>query len=80
MPNILLIYYGIIMMKDNKNFIEWCLKQNRGIKIEKTNEDLCNVYLKKAESSLNMLSSALEKNEVDWITTTAYYARYFSFF
>ena len=27
-----------------------------------------------------MLNSATEKNEVDWITTTAYYARYFAFY
>ena len=27
-----------------------------------------------------MLSSATEKDEVDWIATTAYYARYFAFY
>ena len=24
-----------------------------------------------------MLASAIEKNEIDWVATTAYYARYF---
>jgi uncharacterized protein (UPF0332 family) len=27
-----------------------------------------------------MLESAIEKDEVDWISTTAYYARYFAFY
>jgi len=66
--------------KCKKSHVSWCLKQKRGIKLEELNDNLCNVYIKKAKSSLNMLSSATEKDEVDWIATTAYYARYFSFY
>ena len=66
--------------KDSKSHVSWCLKQNRGIKIEEPNNNLCNVYIKKAKSALNMLSSASEKDEIDWIATTAYYARYFAFY
>ena len=60
--------------------VSWCLKQKRGIKIEDSNNNLCNVYISKAKSALNMLSSATEKDEVDWIATTDYYARYFAFY
>jgi len=70
-------------MKEDKNpksHIFWCWKQKRGIKIEQPNENLCNVYIEKAKSSLNILESATEKNEMDWISTTAYYARYFVFY
>lgn len=70
-------------MKDDKNpksHVSWCFKQKRGIKLEEPNDNLCKVYINKAKSSLNMLDSATEKNEVDWITTTAYYARYFAFY
>lgn len=66
--------------KELKNHISWCLKQKRGIKLEEPNYNLCNVYIKKAKSALNMLSSAIEKDEVDWIATTAYYSRYFAFY
>jgi hypothetical protein len=66
--------------KNKKNHIFWCLKQKRGIKLEKPNNNLYNVYINKAKSSLNMLSSAIQKDEIDWIATTAYYARYFSFY
>ena len=65
---------------DSKTQVLWCLKQNRGIKIEEPNDNLCKVYIKKARSSLNMLNSAQEKNEIEWISTTAYYARYFVFY
>lgn len=64
----------------SRQSINWCLKQKRGIKLEKPNENLSHAYLKKAKSSLNMLDSAINKNEIDWIATTAYYARYFAFY
>lgn len=66
--------------KDPISHVSWCLRQKRGIKIEDPNDNLCNVYISKAKSALNMLSSATEKDEVDWIATTAYYARYFAFY
>jgi len=66
--------------KDPKSHVSWCFKQKRGIKVEEPNDNLCTVYIKKAKSSLNMLESATEKDEIDWISTTAYYARYFAFY
>ncbi len=62
------------------NKILWCLKQKRGIKIVEPNKNLVKAYLKKAKSSLNILNSAIEKKEYDWIVTTSYYAKYFSFY
>ena len=69
-------------MKSNesKNHVSWCLKQKRGVKLEEPNDNLCTVYNKKAKSALNMLTSATKQDEVDWIATTAYYARYFAFY
>jgi len=66
--------------KGSKKHISWCLRQKRGIKLEEPNDNLCKVYIKKAKSSLNMLDSAIDKDETDWVTTTAYYARYFAFY
>jgi len=83
MQSNLLTFYGGFMMKgdkDAKSHILWCWKQKRGIKLEGPNDTLCKVYIKKAKSSLNMLESAVEKNEIDWISSTAYYARYFAFY
>lgn len=75
---------GDILMKsgekNSKSHVFWCLGQKKGIRLEEPNDNLCGVYLRKAGSALNMLTSAIEKDEIDWIATTAYYARYFSFY
>lgn len=68
------------MKFNDSNHISWCLKQKRGIKLEEPNDNLCNEYIRKAKSALNILISAFEKNEIDWIVSTAYYARYFAFY
>jgi len=65
---------------ESKGKILWCLSKKNGIKLEEPNNNLSNVYIKKAKSALNMLSSAAEKEELDWMATTAYYARYFVFY
>ena len=70
----------IMMKKDPESHMSWCWKQKRGIKLEAPNDNLSKVYIKKAKSSLNILESATQKDEVDWIATTAYYARYFAFY
>ena len=76
-----LMYYGGTTMKsedkDSKSHVSWCWKQKRGIKLEEPNNNLCTAYIGKAKSALNMLDSAIEKEEIDWIATTAYYSRYF---
>ena len=65
-------------MKDRT--IIWCLKQKRGIRIIQPSENLTKAYLKKATSALNTMNAASEIGETDWITTTAYYARYFALY
>ena len=65
------------MSDDN---LVWCLKQKRGIRIIEPNPNLTKAYLKKAISALNTMTAAVKINETDWITTTAYYARYFALY
>ena len=78
---LLSMLYGGTIMKSNdknpKNHVTWCWNQKRGIKLEEPNDNLCKAYIEKAKSALNMLDSATEKDETDWIATTAYYSRYF---
>src|SRR3989344_9618810 len=66
--------------KGPKSRISWCWKQKRGIKVEEPNDNLCKAYTEKAKSALNMLDCAIEKGEIDWIATTAYYSRYFALY
>ncbi len=66
--------------ENRSSSVFWCWKQKRGIKLEEPNDNLCKAYVEKAKSALNMLDSAIEKEEIDWIATTAYYSRYFVFY
>jgi len=60
--------------------LTWCLKQKRGIRLVKPNQRLAEEYLRKAKSSLNTMNAAQQIGEVEWVVTTAYYARYFALY
>ncbi len=64
-------------MKKEKNNLSFCFKQSKGLKLINPNENLVEVYKKKSKLALNMLSSAIEKEEFDWILDISYYAKYF---
>lgn len=63
-----------------EDILEWCRKQRRGLRIVRPSEDISKAYLVKAESALNMLAAANERNEPDWIVSTSYYAKYFALY
>ncbi len=64
-------------MKEKKNNYSFCFKKAGGLKLVNPNEILAEVYKKKSRSALNMLESAKEKQEDEWILDTSYYAKYF---
>ncbi len=57
--------------------LKWCLKQNKGIKIIKPNNNLAGEYIKSAEETLLVLQSIKDKSNM-WISTTKYYCEYFA--
>jgi len=65
-------------MKEKRNNYDFCFKKAGGLKLISPNENLAKVYLRKSNSALNMLSSAIEKQESEWILDTSYYAKYFA--
>src|SRR4030043_1564724 len=73
----LLMRYGDITMKEKKNNYSFCFKKAGGLKLVNPNERLVEVYKRKSRSALNMLESAKEKQEDEWILDTSYYAKYF---
>jgi uncharacterized protein (UPF0332 family) len=68
--------YGGIIMKEKRDS-SFCFKKAGGLKLVNPNERLVEVYNKKSMSALNMLESAKEKQEDEWILDTSYYAKYF---
>ena len=64
-------------MKKEKDDYSFCFKKSGGLKIIDSNERFVEIYKKKSRSALNMLESAKEKQEDEWILDTSYYAKYF---
>src|SRR3989338_1248679 len=68
---------GDIIMKKEKSNLSFWFKQSKGLMLINPNENLVEVYKKKSKSALNMLISAIEKEELDWILDISYYAKDF---
>jgi len=64
-------------MNEKRTNYSFCFKKTSGLKLILPNERLVEVYKKKSMSALNMLESAREKQEDEWILDTSYYAKYF---
>jgi hypothetical protein len=64
-------------MNSNSEDYSFCFKKAAGLKLVVPSNNLVEVYKRKSLSALNMLKSAIEKQEDEWILETSYYARYF---
>ena len=74
---------GGITMKSSQDYkqkVKWCLSKKDGIKLTEPSENLALDYEKKAKSALNIFESCLEKNELEWIAITGYFARYLTLY
>jgi len=57
--------------------LDWCKKQNKGIKLIEPNDNLCEEYLRSAEETLSVLKDIKNKSNI-WLATTKYYCEYFA--
>lgn len=60
------------------NKINWCKKQEKGIKLIEPNENLSKEYYQNAEESLRVLRRINETKSNIWLATTKYYIEYFA--
>lgn len=58
--------------------IDWCKKQERGIKLIEPNDNLSQEYYENAEESLRVLRSIKSTKSNMWLATTKYYIEYFA--
>ena len=58
--------------------INWCKKQDAGIKIQEPNDNLSQEYYENAEESLKVLRSITKTQSNMWLATTKYYVEYFA--
>lgn len=71
-----LISCGIIMQSDKK-YLEWCAKQNKGIKLVKESENLQKAYVKKSKQALKSMEVNADAGIDEWAVSASYYAKYF---
>ncbi|MGI0069577.1 MAG: HEPN domain-containing protein [Nitrosotalea sp.] len=65
-------------MNSSKNYLKWCAKQKKGIKIITESITLQKAYLKKSEEALKSMNVNAKEGINEWVVSTSYYAKYFA--
>jgi len=60
--------------------INWCKKQEKGVKLIEPNDNLSEEYFQNSEESLRVLRSITETKSNMWLATTKYYIEYFAIY
>jgi uncharacterized protein (UPF0332 family) len=60
--------------------INWCKKQEKGIRLIEPNDNLSEEYFQNSEESLRVLRSITETKSNMWLATTKYYIEYFAIY
>ena len=58
--------------------MQWCLKQNKGIRLDKPSENLVKAYLQKSKNALKSMEINAQAGLVEWSVSASYYAEYFA--
>lgn len=67
-------------MKSDKQYLKWCARQNKGIKIISETINLQNAYLRKSEEALKSMAANANAGINEWVISTSYYAKYFAIY
>lgn len=60
--------------------LNWCKRQNHGIKKVEPSKNVSQGYIENAEETLRILKKIMETGSKTWIATLKYYTEYFSFY
>ena len=69
--------YGVTMQND-KRYLNWCLKQSKGIRLVKPSDNLVKAYLEKSRNALKSMEINAQASLVEWAVSASYYAKYFA--
>jgi uncharacterized protein (UPF0332 family) len=67
-----------VTMQDDKRYLDWCLKQSKGIRLVKPSDNLVKAYLEKSRNALKSMEINAQASLVEWAVSTSYYAKYFA--
>ena len=65
-------------MQNDKRYLEWCLKQNKGIRIVAPSDNLVKAYHEKSKNALKSMEINAQAGLVEWAVSASYYAKYFA--
>ena len=65
-------------MQSNKRYLDWCLRQKKGIKIIQPPENLVKAYRQKSRNALKSMEVNAQAGLVDWAVSASYYSKYFA--
>jgi uncharacterized protein (UPF0332 family) len=65
-------------MKDDKQYLNCCLKQSKGIRVITPSENLAKAYLNKSENAIKSMEVNAKADITEWAVSASYYAKYFS--
>lgn len=67
-------------MKTDKQYLKWCAKQSKEIRIVKESTNLQNAYLKKSNEAMRSMQVNAKEGIDEWVISTSYYAKYFAIY
>jgi len=65
-------------MRDRSKYLQWCLKQRKGIRSLKPSENLVKAYLAKSRNALKSMDVNAREGISEWAVSASYYAKYFA--
>jgi uncharacterized protein (UPF0332 family) len=65
-------------MRNDERYLNWCCRQNKGIKLVKPSDNLLISYLKKSRNALKSMEINADAGLVDWAVSASYYSKYFA--
>jgi uncharacterized protein (UPF0332 family) len=64
-------------MPSDREFLAWCLRQGKGVRITEPSENLAVAYVKKSRNALRSMEVNLKAGIYEWAVSASYYAKYF---
>lgn len=65
-------------MQDNKRYLKWCLRQERGVRPVAPSDNLMKAYLEKSNNALKSMEVNAQAGIAEWTVSASYYAKYFA--
>jgi uncharacterized protein (UPF0332 family) len=65
-------------MRDSKQYLKWCLRQERSIRLTAPSDNLVKAYLEKSRNALRSMEVNAQADIEEWAVSASYYAKYFA--